>query len=415
MNLSDYLKKDKLILLSLRGISIVAKFLFTVLYFKSSEADFGEYNLVAVTILLMVYLLGLDFYSYANREILKPQSDKQKIIFNQFIFYILLYILLLPVVYILFHLLHFNSQYQILFYLVLISEHLNFEFYRLLFVFKKPLAANINLFLRNGLWVSGIVIILWLQQEISIDTVLKFWLAGNMAALIFSWAMIINKKKKIIKSSLKPDFNWIKNGVIISIPYILGTISYKTIEFADRYMINSFIDKKAVGVYSFFANMANVINIVLFTLVVSVLYPYIVEGITHKDQQKFKTYYTKFKKEIFIYSGGLLVLLSILLPIILMGINKTQYLKDFHIFLLLALSNILLNWSFLYHYILYAHKKDWTIFYITFIAAFINVLLNYLLIPNIGITGAALATFISFLLIWLLKYRWQNSLNNIEI
>ncbi len=285
MNSFKYISVQKLSLLILRGISVIAKFFFTVLYFKSSESGFGEYNLVAVSILLLVYLLGLDFYSFANREILKPGANRQKIIFNQFSFYLLLYILLLPVVYVIYHLLGFDKEYLVLFYFVLISEHLNFEFYRLLFVFKKPLAANINLFLRNGLWVLGAVIILWFQQEITINQVLTYWLAGNIAALVFSIFVILKKRKKIVKSSLQIDISWIKKGIYISIPYILGTISYKTIEFADRYMIDRFIDKKAVGVYSFFANMANVINIVLFTLVVSVLYPYIVEGITHQNSE----------------------------------------------------------------------------------------------------------------------------------
>ncbi len=415
MNSFKYISVQKLSLLILRGISVIAKFFFTVLYFKSSESGFGEYNLVAVSILLLVYLLGLDFYSFANREILKPGADRQKIIFNQFSFYLLLYILLLPVVYVIYYLLGFDKEYLVLFYFVLISEHLNFEFYRLLFVFKKPLAANINLFLRNGLWVLVAVIILWFQQEIAINQVLTFWLAGNIAALVFSIFVVLKKRKKIVKSSLQIDISWIKKGVYISIPYILGTISYKTIEFADRYMIDSFIDKKAVGVYSFFANMANVINIVLFTLVVSVLYPYIVEGITHQNSEKFRTYYKQFKKEIFIYSLILIISLSILLPIILLSINKAYYLKDFHIFLLLALSNIFLNWSFLYHYILYARKKDWTIFFITFIAAFVNLLLNYILIPLTGITGAAIATFISFLLIMLLKNKFKPSSGLLKI
>ncbi len=412
MNFLKKTHKDKIVLLALRGVSVIAKFLFTVLFFKSSESGFGEYSLIAVSILLMVYLLGLDFYSFANREMLKPEADKQKIIFNQFVFYGFIYILLLPIVYIIFHKLDFNPEYQWLFYLVLISEHLNFEFYRLLFVFKKPLSANINLFLRNGLWVLGIVIVLSITKTTDVHQVLLFWLIGNIASLLFSFLVVFTKKKKIVKESLKIDSSWIKKGLLVSIPYIMGTISYKTIEFADRYMIDAFIDKKAVGVYSFFANMANVMNIVLFTLVVSVLYPYIVEGVMENDSLKLKKYFNKFKKEIFLYSIGLLIFLSILLPVVLMAIGKTEYLNDFYIFFLLALSNFFLNLSFLYHYVIYAHKKDWWIFKATFAGAFVNVILNFILIPNYGIAGASVATFASFFLILLIKWNDYNKLKN---
>ena len=410
MELKKYLQKDKLLLLSLRGISVVAKFLFTTLFFRFSEADFGEYSLVAVTILLLVYGLGMDFYSFANRELMMPNSDKQKIIFNQFLFYGFLYLLLFPVVYVIFHTLNFNPKYQLIFYLVLITEHLNYEFYRLLFVFKKPIAANINLFLRNGLWVLFATVLLFINKNISIEQVLKYWFMGDLGALLFSASIIFFKKHKIAKSELTIDTQWIKKGFLISIPYILGTISYKTIQFADRYMIDAFMDKKAVGIYSFFANMANVMNIVLFTLVISVLYPYLVEGVMENNRQKFDKYFKKFKKEIYLYSIAMIFILSLLLPIVLITIHKQEYLKDFYVFFLLALGNFFLNLSFLYHYIIYAYKKDWWIFYATIFGAIINILLNYLLIPSYGIGGASVATFVSFMLILLVKWRYAKKI-----
>jgi O-antigen/teichoic acid export membrane protein len=390
-------------LLSIRGLSVLAKFLFTILFFKYSESVFGEYSLLSVTILLLVYVLGADFYSYANRELLNPGAHKQQIIFNQFLFYSVLYVILFPLVYWVYKYLGFSSQYFYLFYFVLITEHLGFEFYRLLFIFKKPLAANINLFLRNGLWVFAVVYLLFLKEDVNIPLILQYWLVGNLAGLFFSLLIVTKKRDKILRSAFVPDWKWIKKGIFISTPYILGTIAYKTIEFADRYMIDYFMDKKAVGVYSFFANMANVMNIVLFTLVVSVLYPYLVEGIMENNKQKTNEYFTRFKKEVINWSIGLLVVLSILLPILLIIINKTEYLSDFYVFLLLALSNFFLNLSFLYHYILYAHKKDWLIFKATLVGAIINILFNFILIPYLGIGGAAISTFFSFLVILFLK------------
>ncbi len=395
--------RQKIILLSIRGLSVAAKFFFTLLFFKFSEEIFGAYSLLAVSILLLVYVMGADFYSYANRELLKPGVDKQKVIFNQFLLYFLFYLVFLPLVYVIYKQLNLKLTHFWLFYLVLITEHLGFEFYRLLFIFKKPLSANINLFLRNGFWVLIAAYLLWSKGGISLDEVLVLWLVGNMSGLFFSLLIVLGKKEKWNFHSFRLDYPWIRKGLLISFPYILATIAYKTIEFADRYMIDYFMDKKAVGVYSFFANMANVMNIVLFTLVVSILYPYLVEGIMEKDKEKFDFYFKKFKKEIIVWSMGMLVLLSALLPVLLILIGKSHYLKDFYVFLLLAISNFFLNLSFLYHYVIYAHRLDWTLFKTTLIGALANVLLNLFLIPYLGIGGAALATFVSFLLILLIK------------
>jgi len=397
-------------LVLLRGISVGAKFLFTILFFKATEAGFGEYSLMATTIILLVFVLGMDFYSYANRAVLEADSNPQKIVFNQFGLYILLYLFLLPVVYLIFLSMNLNIGYFWFFYGVLITEHLNTEFYRLLFVFKKPLPANINLFLRNGLWVWVAVLYLYIYREIDLLLILKFWLGGNILALLYSLWISYRKSYKIDTANFQWDFKWIKTGIYVSIPYILGTIAYKTIEFADRYMIDFFMDKKAVGVYSFFANMANVMNIVLFTAVISVLYPVLVENIMQKNEVKFKEIYRRFQKEIAYYGIGIALLLSVILPVILMWIGKDVYLKQFYVFFILMLANLFLNLSFLHHFVIYAYKKDWKIFQATFIAAVLNILLNFLLIPLWGIAGAAIATLISYLAVWFVKKQIEKSL-----
>ena len=401
---NQFFDRSKLKLLFLRGISIVAKFVFTALFFKFSEAGFGEYSLVATTILLLVFLMGMDFYSYANRAVLAPDSNPQKIIFNQFSLYAILYILLAPVVYLVFKAADFNSDYFGLFFLVLITEHLNFEFYRLLFVFKKPLAANLNLFLRNGLWVLAASIWLLVYQQIDVKTVLWFWLIGDLAALMFSLAISWSKRHKISLQNFKWDKSWIIKGLIVSLPYILGSLAYKTIEFSDRYLIDYFMGKQAVGVYAFFANMANVLNIVIFTLVISVLYPTLVESIMHKNQSLFNKIFRQFRKEIILYSIVIGVGLLIFLPVVLYVIGKTQYVDKLYIFVLLLLANMVLNFSFLYHFIIYAHHEDWRIFRATGLAAVLNIVLNWFLIPFWGIAGAAVSTLASFGLIAVLKY-----------
>ncbi len=403
MNAKSLFSKEKIGLLTLRGISIGAKFIFTVLFFQLSEAQFGEYSLVATTILLLVFVLGMDFYSYANRAVLTPETNTQKIIFNQFSLYAILYVLLIPFVYVVFKMANFNIAYLWIFYAVLITEHLNYEFYRLLFVYNKPTQANINLFLRNGLWVLFASWQLYFYKEMTIEQVLWYWLVGNILALFYTLTLIIGVRHKIDKQNFKWDSQWIKTGLLVSVPYILATLAYKTIEFSDRYMIDYFLDKKQVGIYSFFANMANVLNIVLFTVVISMIYPKMVSAIMDKDTLKFKKYFNQMKKETVFYAIGVSVVLAILLPIVLMAIHKDVYLKQFYVFFLLILGNFMLNLSFVYHFVIYAHHKDWQIFKATGIAAIMNVLLNLLLIPFWGIAGAAIATLVSFGLILLIK------------
>ena len=66
------------------------------------------------------------------------------------------------------------------------------------------------------------------------------------------------------------NWDWIKNGVKVSIPFFIGTLAYKVIEFSDRYMIDYYMTKADVGVYVFFGGIANTVNIVVFTLVIMI-------------------------------------------------------------------------------------------------------------------------------------------------
>ncbi len=58
----------------------------------------------------------------------------------------------------------------------------------------------------------------------------------------------------------------------------------------------------------------------------------------------------------------------------------------------------------------YQEKKTKTIMTITIIGAGINIILNYILIPMYGSMGAAIATLLSFLIIFIIKYQYSKKL-----
>ena len=60
----------------LRGMTLVSKFsLIFVLAKYLDAAELGLYGLVVATVTYSLYLVGLDFYSYSNREIIKSSAS----------------------------------------------------------------------------------------------------------------------------------------------------------------------------------------------------------------------------------------------------------------------------------------------------------------------------------------------------
>ena len=88
----------KIINLILRGLTLGSKFLLSIylVKFLSLEAN-GEYGIFVATISLLTYILGIDFYSFNNREILQNDiEDAGSKIKDQFILFFFIYLLVLP-------------------------------------------------------------------------------------------------------------------------------------------------------------------------------------------------------------------------------------------------------------------------------------------------------------------------------
>jgi len=89
---------ERLINLALRGLSMGSKFFLVIFLAKYlSISDIGTYGLIVATVSFSIILLGGEFYTYSQRELLG--LDKSKwfcIIQHQTIATLLLYIVILP-------------------------------------------------------------------------------------------------------------------------------------------------------------------------------------------------------------------------------------------------------------------------------------------------------------------------------
>ncbi len=389
-----------------------ARFLLILFISKNfSESFLGEYSIFITTIILSFFIVGFDFYSYATRDVVKKTADQASIIRDQFIFYVFSYILFLPFSFLIFKFDVISQNYFLYFYLILIAEHLGQEFYRLFTTLQKPLFSNIILFIRTGLWVIVLICTHYLNIFLitSLSDILLAWLVGAMIANIISIAYLF-----IIYShnSLRSiNFQWILKGLKVSCWFFFGTMSYKIIEFSNRYIIDLYYSKTEVGIYSFFHQVTSLISVVVFTLVIMINYPKLLIAYDQSNESSFKTIKSNMFWQILRWSTitGAVILLM-LLPLISF-LDKAGYEENYHVGVILVLSNITLNMSFVWHYVLYAFRKDKWIFLTTIYGAILNLLLNFILIPLLGISGGAVAMLFSFVAVLIMKYRYSLNLS----
>lgn len=389
----------------LRGLTLLSKFIFIFLLGKYAEDEFflGEYGIIATSISLIIYLVGFDYYVFNTREILKSKENIIDKIRNQFFFHLIIYLIVLPVsLSIIFYFDFIDIKYFLIVFLLIISEHLGQELFRLYTTLEKSNLANLFFFIKSGFWVWVVLFDFFvLNNELNLLKYLLIWCLFSWVSMVVS---VIHLKVFLdIKNFklYKPDYRWIIKGVRNSSIFFISSLSFLVIQFSDRFMIDLFYGKKMVGVYSAYSQFVNAIDVFVFSAIIMVMYPKLIK--LFSNQKEYTTLFKSFKKSILVASVLLIVLGYFVSPILFSFLDKPSFITNIKTFNMLLIGVFFLLMSYAYHYDLYIKKKDTLLLKISLFSMSLNIILNLYLIPNNGIFGASLATMFSFFIMFLLK------------
>ena len=184
---------ERLLNVALRGLSMGSRFLLIFAIAKLLEpAELGLFGLMLATVSFGVLVVGADYYTYSQRELLaRPPEQWSFVIQHQIKAQIILYGLLLPLQLFIFLFGFLDWHYAAWFFVLLIVEHISQEINRLLVVMQKQLIASWVLFIRWGSWVIVIVPIMYFFPEMrNLYTLYTAWLVGGLFAILIGIAAI---------------------------------------------------------------------------------------------------------------------------------------------------------------------------------------------------------------------------------
>ena len=401
--------REKSYNLLIRGSATIIKLAFT-LFLGSvfTEIEFGLYSLIISSIYISLILIGFDIYLDANRRIIQKDNiqDQSYILNNQIASYLPFYILFSIIIFFIPERI-IPKEFIFLFFTISILEHINSEIFRLLLALRKTITANLLFFIRNALWPLVILILYYLNYQLDIYTLLSYWIFASILALAIGLSFL-GKIYEINFSLI--DKTTIFKSYKFAFVFFIGTVAYKIVEFSDRYFIDYYLNKESVGVYSLYSQFGSVLNTIIFTIVISIGYPKLLKAIYENNLKMIIKERNMMLTEIVIISLLTLIGGYCFLNTLLDIINKPLYHEYNFLFYLVIISNIIFNISYVYHFMMIGFQKDLTITKITVIGAGINILLNIILIPKIGITGAIYSKTIAFTFILLSKYLMQKKL-----
>lgn len=402
---------NKLLTVSCRLLGLGSRFMLTFLLTKEISLEFqGEYTLVSTSVALVIILFGFDFYVYANRLLIKQKNREVFFFKNSLVFYSFSYLLLFPFIW--FTTKNFDvidvGPFWTLYFLI-IFEHLGQELFRSYIAMRKPLFANVLLLLRTGSWAGIIVFALFFIKDfqISIPEILRLWLFFAFVTCVLGIAFYPNIKSF---GQEKIDFKWIRKGMGVGLTMFMSTICLKAIEYSDRYLIAFFLDKTQLGIYALYFQLANLINVIIFTMYISFIYPDIIQGVHEKSRDTTLRAMKSIQKKTFFIILLYAALSIVLIPLFLKYIGRSELYPNIPIFYILLSGFLFLNLNFSYHFVIVGFEKETLIFKATFLACVFNILMNALLIPLFGIYGAAVALLAGNFVLFLVKRRYGKNL-----
>lgn len=230
--------------------------------------------------------------------------------------------------------------------------------------------------------------------------IIGYYISLIVSDIIFILILLIpvlkNKQKRI-----KQNHQLAKEMKSYSKPFIINSISWWINNASDKYLVLLFCGINITGIYSIAYKIPSMLEVVQNIFSQAWQISAIKEYKSKEAEAFFSTMYK--------YYNFILIMTVLIILLFLKSISKILFAKEFYVawkfvpFLLLAILFGALS-GFLGS--LYSANKDSKMYAkSTLIGAISNIILNLILIPIFNAYGAAIATFISYLVVWIIRVK----------
>lgn len=258
--------------------------------------------------------------------------------------------------------------------------------------------------------VDGILASLTLTVgSIILISVFKLGVMGYLLAYLISkslsviyFTIICSIPKTLRKAAINKELT--KELVGYSLPLMPNELSWWIIQMSDRYMLTYFAGAALNGLYSMAYKIPSIFNLIVSIFIQAFGITAIKECDEKNNDGKYDGSYFQavYSKYISLTFVAVVFIILASRPIAYIILKKSFFDSWVYIPFLLcayAIGNLQSFYGSIYGGI----KKSKLVFYSTFSGALVNIVLNLLLIPYLKAYGAAIATIISYIVVYLVR------------
>lgn len=352
--------------------------------------EFGKVDYYTSFVMLLVPIVSLSIADGIVRFGIQQTNQEKKILISN-IFTILLFFSMLLLI-ISATLLFFGTELYAVLALFLMGQTANQVILSLLKVKELNIMYALSGFI-SALFQMGTLIVIFEKYSHSAET---YFLTSSMTLILVNLLLLL-----IIRPSIhKMDYSLIVNILKYSIPLIPNVLLWWIMNFSDRFFIKYFLGFTSSGYYS----LATKFPILINTVMLIFLQAWQLELFKITDKKKLNQLINA-ASSIFNYFNYLLLAILIpLIPFVLTLMANSNYNSAKEFVPLLLMSGIYSNLAMFIGTNYLVSKNTNRMWMTAVIGAVINLILNILAIPLIGINGASLATLISYVAVYIYRF-----------
>ena len=238
--------------------------------------------------------------------------------------------------------------------------------------------------------------------------ILAISFADIFSIAFLCWKAGLHKQYKPIKQDKQMRLTMLK----YSIPLMPTTVMWWIINVSDTFMVTAFFGSGANGIYSFAYKFPN-----LAAIVVGIFsQAWHMSAITERNSRTISNFYSNvfslMQTVMFLAAAGIMLILR---PMIMPFFGSDEFVSAYFYVPTLLLAVVFQSFNNFLSSIYEASNKTTHSLISSAIGAVINIVLNLILLPTIGIIGAAIATLASYVAVFVYRVIDTNKLLYMDI
>jgi O-antigen/teichoic acid export membrane protein len=274
----------------------------------------------------------------------------------------------------------------------------------------RPILSNALFFIRSAAWAPPVMVLGYFYPEFrNAETIFAFWLAGIVLSLMVNAAVW---RKRAWRQAFATPVNtvWIIACVKGCFFIWLGGVAAAITANIDRFVVEFFIGREAVGIVSFYGSFVAAVLSLMASGVFTFVYPALIKLYKAKQLKAFRAEAIKATWHAAVFSAGICIAMGIIIPYFGVLFERPELSEYAPIFWMLLLAVWIRTATDIFYYVLYAWSEDTVLWTTSLVSLAVALAVNIFFIAQYGMIGIGYGAIASSVFLGIWRLWWLRKL-----